>query len=74
YFWAGAIGGPFDDSLRVRVSTIDRQLSSFTHLIGYFKVDGPAGSWHKYGFDLSPFDSSDIYFAVNYYIRDGGPG
>jgi len=74
YFWAGAIGGPFDDSLRVWVSTTDQQLSSFTHLIGYFRVDGPAGSWHKYGFDLSPFDSSDIYFAVNYYIRDGGPG
>jgi len=74
YFWAGAIGGAFDDSLRVWVSTTDNQLFSFTHLIGYFRVDGPAGSWHKYGFDLSPFDSSDIYLAVNYYIRDGGSG
>jgi len=74
YFWAGAVGGPFDDSLRVWVSTTNQQLSSFTHLVGYFKVDGPAGSWHKYGFDLSPFDSSDIYFAINYYIQDGGSG
>jgi hypothetical protein len=74
YFWAGALDGPFDDSLRVFVSTTDTQLTSFTHMIGYFKVDGPVGSWHKYGFDLSPFDSMDIHFAINYYIRDGGPG
>ncbi len=74
YFWAGAIGGAFDDSLRVWISTTDNQLSSFTHLLGYFRVDGPAGSWHKYGFSLAPFDSCDIYLAVNYYIKDGGPG
>lgn len=74
YFWAGAVGGPFDDSLRVLVSTTDNQLSSFSDTLGYFKVDGPVGSWHKYGFDLSAFDNLDIYFAINYHIQDGGPG
>jgi len=74
YFWAGAIGGSFDDSLRVLISTSGNQLWDFNHLIGYFKVDGPVGSWHKYGFDLSAFDSMDIHFAINYYIKDGGPG
>ena len=61
YFWAGAAGGPFDDSLRVYISTTGNQISDFTNLLGYFKVDGPIGAWHKYGFDLSQFDSTDIY-------------
>ena len=73
YFYAGAIGGQFPDSLRVFVSTTDSNLSSFTHQIGYFKVDGPTGSWHRYGFDLSQFAGSDIFFTANYYIVDGGP-
>ncbi len=75
-FWAGAKGGPFADSLRVMVSTTDDQMSSFTHLLGHFKVKGPddSGIWHKYSYDLSQFDSMDIYFAINYYIKDGGPG
>ncbi len=74
YFWAGSIGGPFNDSIKVKVSTTNSALESFQYELGYFKVDGPAGSWHKYGFDLSEFDSLDIYFAINYYIKDGGPG
>ncbi|HFE63055.1 MAG TPA: T9SS type A sorting domain-containing protein [Caldithrix sp.] len=73
FFWAGAIGGNFQDSLKVLVSTTNSQIGSFTNQIGYFKVDGPIGSWHQYVFDLSPFDGSDIYIAVNYYIRHGGP-
>ncbi len=74
YFWAGSIGGPFNDSIKVKVSTTNSAIESFQYELGYFKVDGPAGSWHKYGFDLSEFDSMDIYFAINYYILDGGPG
>ncbi len=73
YFWAGAVGGSFSDSLRVLISTTNDHLSSFTGQLGYFRVNGPVGSWHRYGFDLSAFDSMDIYIAVNYYIRDGGP-
>ncbi|GAB4368273.1 MAG: hypothetical protein Kow0042_09350 [Calditrichia bacterium] len=73
FFWAGAIGGTYHDSLKIHVSTTNSQINSFTYQIGYFKVDGPIGSWHKYGFDLSPFAGSNIYFAVNYYIRNGGP-
>jgi len=73
YFYAGAIGGSFDDSLRVFISTTDSAVSSFTDQIGYFRVDGPTGSWNLYGFDLSPFAGSDIFLAVNYFIVDGGP-
>lgn len=72
YFYAGAIGGDYPDSLRVFVSTSDSSLSSFTNQIAYFVVAGPVGSWHLYGFDLSQFAGSDIFFAVNYYIVDGG--
>jgi len=73
YFYAGAIGGAFDDSLRVFISTTDSLLGSFTNQIGYFRVDGPVGSWHSYGFDISQFDGEDIFVAVNYFIVDGGP-
>jgi hypothetical protein len=74
YFWAGAVDDLFKDSLRVLISTSNDMPSSFVYELGHFKVDGPAGSWHRYGFDLSEFDSSDIYIAINYYIVDGGPG
>jgi hypothetical protein len=74
YFWAGAVDEGFDDSIRVKVSTTNSEMTSFTHELAHFKVDGPAGTWHRYGFDLSEFDSLDIYFAINYYIKDGGPG
>ena len=74
YFWAGASGDLFADSLRVLVSTTGGDPKDFSHELGRFKVDGPAGSWHRYGFDLSAFDSADIYFAINYLIIDGGPG
>jgi hypothetical protein len=74
YFWAGAAGGLFDDSLRVKISTTNDKPASFIHELGYFRIAGPEGAWHRYSFDLSEFDSTDIYFAINYYIRDGGPG
>ena len=70
YFWAGAIDQGFDDSLKVFISTTDSLLGSFTNQIAYFKVDGPFGSWHQYGFDLSPFDGEDIFIGVNYYLVD----
>lgn len=72
YFWAGAIGGNYPDSLKVWVSTTDNNLSSFTQ-IAYFMVDGPISSWHRYGFSLSSFAGNQIYVGVNYYIVDGGP-
>ncbi|MDH4069326.1 MAG: zinc-dependent metalloprotease [Ignavibacteria bacterium] len=73
YFSAGAIGGTFDDSLRVFISTTDSSLGSFTNQIGYFIVDGPVGTWTQYGFDISSFAGNDIFVAVNYFIVDGGP-
>lgn len=72
FFWAGAIGDLYDDSLRVFVSTTDSALGSFVNQIGYFRVDGPPGSWHRYGFDLSAFAGEEIFVAVNYFIVDGG--
>ena len=72
-FYAGAIGGQFDDSLRVWVSTTDSSLGSFTDQIAYFKVDGPAGGWNRYAFDMSAYAGTQPFVAVNYYIVDGGP-
>ena len=72
-FYAGAIGGSFDDSLKVWVSTTGNNINDFTDLLGYFRVDGPTGSWNPYEFDLTPYVGQNIYFAVNYYIVDGGP-
>ncbi|MBD3290516.1 tandem-95 repeat protein, partial [candidate division KSB1 bacterium] len=73
YFYAGAVDGPYADSLRVYISIAGNQLSDFNNRIGYFKVDGPIGVWNKYGFDLSQFGGENIHIGVNYYIRQGGP-
>jgi hypothetical protein len=73
HFYAGSIAADFPDSIRVFISTTDSALSSFTQQIGYFRVEGPAGSWHLYSFDLSAFAGSPVFIAVNYYIIDGGP-
>jgi hypothetical protein len=71
-FYAGAIDGDYKDSLKVLISTTNNLPGSFTE-IAYFKVDGPISSWNRYAFDLSAFAGSEIYFAINYYIVDGGP-
>ncbi len=70
FFYAGAIGGNFDDSLKVFISTSGNTVSDFTDELGYFRVDGPVGSWTEYGFDITEFAGSDFYIAVNYYITD----
>ncbi len=70
-FYAGAIDGDYKDSLKVLISTTDNLPGSFTE-IAYFKVDGPISAWNRYAFDLSAFAGSEIYFAINYYIVDGG--
>ena len=71
-FYAGSIGGLYADSLKVLISTTDQNPGSFTE-IAYFLVNGPVGAWNRYAFDLSSFAGSQIYFAINYYIADGGP-
>ena len=71
HFYAGANDNNFKDSLRVFISTTDSLLASFTNQIGYFKVDGPKGTYHKYSFDLSAFAGSDVFFGVNFYIVNG---
>lgn len=71
-FWCGAVDKNYKDSLRIYISTSDNALSSFT-LIDKFKVDGPAGSWHKKSWSLAPYAGKKIYFAVNYHIENGGP-
>ncbi len=72
-FYAGAPDEGFDDSLRVFVSTTDSSLGAFVNQIDHFKVDGPISNWNEYTFDLSAFAGSDIFVAVNYYLRDSGP-
>jgi len=74
HFYAGANDQGFDDSIRVKISTTNANLESFVHQLANIKVDGPPGEWNLYSFDLSAFDSSDIHFAINYYINDGGTG
>lgn len=71
-FFAGASDGDRKDSLRVLVSTTDFALSSFTHEVAYFKVDGPEGWYNEYTFDLSAFAGEDIFFAINYLLTDSG--
>ncbi len=71
-FWCGAIDNNYKDSFKVWISTTGNHLSDF-RLIDYFKVDGPVGSWHKKSYDLSSYAGRNIYFAVNYYIKNGGP-
>lgn len=71
-FWCGAIDKVFKDSLKIYISETDNELSSFI-LTDHFKVDGPAGSWHKKSFDLSAYKGKNIYFAVNYYLVNAGP-
>ena len=71
-FYAGAIGGSFPDSLKLLISTTGTNPSDFVE-VAYVQVPGPTGSWHEFTFDISAFSGSPIYFAVNYYIVDGGP-
>ncbi|MBK7446497.1 MAG: T9SS type A sorting domain-containing protein [Ignavibacteria bacterium] len=71
-FWCGAIDKVFKDSLKIYISETDNETGSFI-LKDYFKVDGPAGSWHKKSYDLSEFKGKNIYFAVNYYLLNAGP-
>jgi hypothetical protein len=73
FFYAGAFDAGFNDSLKVWVSTTGTTVPGDFTEIGYFKVDGPVGSWNQYRFDLSAYSGQDIYVAVNYYIVDGGP-
>jgi len=70
-FWCGAVDKQFKDSLKVWISVVDNQLTSF-NMIDYFKVPGPVGSWHKRSYDLSAYAGKNIYLAVNYYIKNGG--
>lgn len=72
FFWCGAIDRTFKDSLKIWISETDNQLSSF-RLIDHFKVDGPAGSWHKKSYNLSQYTGKNIYFAVNYHSKNAGP-
>ncbi|MCW5897551.1 MAG: choice-of-anchor J domain-containing protein, partial [Bacteroidetes bacterium] len=73
FFYAGAIGGSFPDSLKVLVSTTGNNVGDFTHQLGYFRIPGPVGSWHRFGVNLSQFAGQNIYIAINYYIVNGGP-
>lgn len=71
-FWCGAIDRTYKDSLKVYVSFTDNSINSFA-LIDHFKADGPAGSWHKKSYDLSAYKGKNIYFALNYYLKNAGP-
>lgn len=71
-FWCGAIDRTFKDSLKVYVSVTGNNTNDFV-LIDQFKADGPAGAWHKKSYDLSAYKGKNIYFALNYYLKNAGP-
>lgn len=73
YFYAGAVGGSFPDSLKVKVSTTGNNVADFVHELGYFRIPGPIGAWHRFAVPLTQFRGQNIYFAINYYIVNGGP-
>ena len=71
-FWCGAVDKKYKDSIRVYVSITDNNISSF-QLLDNFKVDGPAGNWHKKSYSLKNYIGQKVYFAINYYLKNGGP-
>ncbi|KAA3602159.1 MAG: T9SS C-terminal target domain-containing protein [Calditrichaeota bacterium] len=70
-FWATAVDGGWNDSLKVHISTTGTNPADFTE-VDYFKVDGPTGNWHRYSWSLDAFDGNDIHVAINWYHTDGG--
>lgn len=71
-FWATAVDGGWDDSLKVHISTTGTNPGDFTE-VDYFKVDGPTGNWHRYSWSLDAFAGNDIHIAINWYLTNGGP-
>lgn len=71
-FFCGGSPSSWPDSLKVWVSTTNSLPSSFTE-IAYFKAIGPNGFWHRMAFSLDQFAGNNIFFALNYYIVNGGP-
>lgn len=71
-FWCGAVDKKYKDSLRIYISTTDNNISSF-QLLDNFKVNGPAGNWHKKSYALNNYIGQNIYFAINYIMKNGGP-
>ncbi|MBS1519237.1 MAG: T9SS type A sorting domain-containing protein [Bacteroidetes bacterium] len=70
-FWCGAVDKSYKDTLRVLISVTGNEISDFME-IDRFKVDGPEGAWHNKLYDLSAYAGRNIYFAVNYYLKDAG--
>ena len=83
FFWAGAIGGAFPDSIYVfatepeNVDLDSLPLGFFP--LGEFKIAGSGSDslflvWEEYGVPLDSLVGDSIVIAINYYITDGGPG
>ncbi len=70
-FWCGAVDKSYKDTLRVLISVSGNNIQDFTE-IDRFKVNGPSTAWHKISYDLSAYAGKTIYFAVNYFLKDGG--
>ncbi len=62
----------WDDSIEVRISTTDTELSSFTVLVDYFKTS--TNGWGEKRYPLNNFvpSGSNIYIAFRYLIYNGG--
>jgi hypothetical protein len=76
YFYGGAIGGSFDDSIQVRLAVTDPMGDplSFDIIIDRYKMDGPIGNWTLYKAPVpDSLDGLPIWVAFRYWHTNGGP-
>ena len=76
YFWGGAIGGGYDDSVQVRLATENPQgnISAFVHSLGRYKMAGPLGNWTRYAvpLDSALWRGQPVWIALRYWHSNGG--
>ena len=83
FFWAGAIGGAFPDSLYVFATEPENveidSLPAGWFPLGEFRISGSGTDslyavWEQYGVPLDSLVGDSVVVAINYYMADAGPG
>ncbi len=83
FFWAGAIGGAFPDSLYVFATEPENveidSLPAGWFPLGEFRIAGSGTDslfvvWEQYGVPLDSLVGDSVVVAINYYMADGGSG
>lgn len=62
----------WDDSIEIRISTTDTNISSFNKVVDYFKTSTTGWAQKKYPLKNFISDGANIYIAFRYLIYDGG--